>query len=217
MSGLERMSLDTLTELIEQYLPIRKWGFVESVRNENEYAPFLIFDSQWCRIRFHLERDMHSGGMLSENLNISYGRLHALNNDSEMIWKGEKCQCWHYYFNLHLLFSFLDSVSVQDAYKANVAWSYERRKPIWHPLIESHRAYVEKNNGFKTKERRSGATLEFHASIWEHYGLRFFELFDLRHPELWEKYRNFLKEVYEPEEQRYKEKGIDHLPFHQVC
>jgi len=33
-----------------------------------------------------------------------------------------------------------------------------------------------------------------HSSIWEHYGERLFELFDIRHPELWEKYIDFLKE-----------------------
>jgi len=33
--------------------------------------------------------------------------------------------------------------------------------------------------------------------IWEHYGKRLFELFDLRQPNLWEQYRGFLKEFYD--------------------
>ena len=32
------------------------------------------------------------------------------------------------------------------------------------------------------------------AMIWEHYEQRFFELFDLRRPDLWDDYIGFLKE-----------------------
>lgn len=33
-----------------------------------------------------------------------------------------------------------------------------------------------------------------HASFWEHYGQRLFELFDLRRPDLWDEYTRFVVE-----------------------
>jgi hypothetical protein len=36
-----------------------------------------------------------------------------------------------------------------------------------------------------------------HKAIWQYYGKRLFELFDLRQPDLWQEYREFLKEVYD--------------------
>jgi hypothetical protein len=41
------------------------------------------------------------------------------------------------------------------------------------------------------------AETETHAMIWEHYGQRLFELFDLRRPDLWEKYSSFVIQVYD--------------------
>ncbi len=212
MSEVPRMSLETLTGLIGRFLPVKQWGFIENIRFDVR-EPSVIYNSEWCRMMFFLEWERWS-----EHLYISYGRLHAPNSAWKLTWNGEECYCWRHYGDLHLIFSFLDGDSPQEAYKTNVSWLHEKRERIWHPLIQSHMNSMKNpNNEIWSKERSFGATLEFHASIWEHYGLRFFELFDLRHPELWKKYRDFLREVYEPEEQIYKEKGIDHLPFHQVC
>jgi hypothetical protein len=35
-----------------------------------------------------------------------------------------------------------------------------------------------------------------HSILWAHYNGKLFELFDLRRPDLWEAYREFLKEYY---------------------
>ena len=35
-----------------------------------------------------------------------------------------------------------------------------------------------------------------HMEVWDCYGENFFELFDLRHPDRWVQYREFLKEFY---------------------
>ena len=34
------------------------------------------------------------------------------------------------------------------------------------------------------------------SAVWKHYGQKLFDLFDLRHPDLWEEYRKFLEEYY---------------------
>ena len=73
-----------------------------------------------------------------------------------------------------------------------------------------------------TIEERS---LKLHAAIWTQYGLPFFELFDLRRTELWEKYTVFLKEYYRLsyEESRavYERRGMEWKPSepleYQVC
>ena len=39
--------------------------------------------------------------------------------------------------------------------------------------------------------------MKMHMEVWEHYGKKLFELFDLRQPNLWEQYRGFLKELYD--------------------
>lgn len=210
--GEARMGLEDLTELIEKFLPIQKWRFTENIRFDVR-EPSIIYNSEWCRMRFFIEWERNY-----EIVHISYGRLHAPNNAWKMEWNGEECRCWHDYSALHLIFSFLDGDSVQDAYKTNISWLYEKREKIRHPLIQSYMSSMKNpNNETWSKERIFAEYLKFHSSIWEHYGLCFFELFDLRHPELWEKYRGFLRKVYEPKEQIYKEKGIDHLSFHQVC
>ena len=34
-------------------------------------------------------------------------------------------------------------------------------------------------------------------AIWKHYGNHFFEIFDLRKPDVWEKYQMYIKEFYD--------------------
>jgi hypothetical protein len=71
----------------------------------------------------------------------------------------------------------------------------------------------------------SERSLKLHAAIWEHYGLQFFELFDLRRAEEWKAYIQFLTEYYELmyQERRAmsKQRGVEWQPSeplgYQVC
>jgi hypothetical protein len=65
-----------------------------------------------------------------------------------------------------------------------------------HSLIEQYQQ-SELGQSFTGKRRQPEWLAQMHATIWRHYGKRFFELFDLRQPDLWGKYRQFLKEVYD--------------------
>jgi hypothetical protein len=58
-----------------------------------------------------------------------------------------------------------------------------------------------------------------HAAIWEQYGMRLFELFDLRRPDLWEQYRTWLRARYIAEgknEEEQKKFGI-FIPYYRIC
>ena len=119
--------------------------------------------------------------MGGNSMHVRYGRLHAPSEGHTMIWNGEDCYCWH---NFDLGLHFLDgrqpaeivkkyySHSITDPfYLKDIRQKYSRRQPEWIAQMQ--------------------------LSIWEHYGNRFFELFDLRQPGLWDQYRQFLKEFYD--------------------
>ena len=56
-------------------------------------------------------------------------------------------------------------------------------------------------------------SLRYHAAIWDYYGNRLFELFDLRQPELWEQYTQFVKEFYD----RHRHSPNIQPPLDKVC
>jgi hypothetical protein len=169
-----RLDIDTVTNLVSSSLPLSDWGFTESVKTDLT----VIYNSQWCRIKFLIDRDM-----TKDYLYVYYGRLHALDNEQVMKWNGESCYCWHHHLDLRLALEFLDGTSPQIVYK----W---RRIPL--PLFEDYF-----NSKFaKSIDSNEERYLKLHSLIWSRYGLRFFELFDLRRPDLWEQYLGFLKEYY---------------------
>ena len=56
--------------------------------------PVIIFDSQWCRVRFQLEKavEMHA---TTETLAVRYARLHTPNLENVMKWDGSDYWCWY--------------------------------------------------------------------------------------------------------------------------
>lgn len=186
------MRLDTfaLTNLVVRCLPLQNWSFVESVKTDLN----VIYDSPWCRLRFFIEKNR-----TGDTLHVFYGRLHALDNAWTMKWNDENCYCWHDYSDTQLTLKFLDGISPQAAYR-------QRLSPA--PITREYHDSEFAKSIINYEER----FLKLHAFIWEHYKLRFFELFDLRRPNLWEKYTGFLKEYYglDEEESRniYKQRNL---------
>jgi hypothetical protein len=185
-----RFDITTLLELVAYCLPLSDWSFVESAKTDSA----IIYNSPWCRMKFLIEEDR-----TQDYLHVYYGRLHAADNTQIMKWKGENCYCWHNYPDIQLALEFLDGISPKDAYQHS-------GKPI--PFFQSYY-----NSEFaKSIDDIYERALRLHAAIWNHYGLQFFELFDLRHPEIWERYIDFLKEFYAFDEQErlrvYKERGV---------
>jgi hypothetical protein len=190
-----RTDFSTLIDLIESSLPLQSWGFSENARLERDGNLVVIYNSQWCRIMFYVEKERNS-----ELLHVFYGRLHALNNSVLMKWNGEDHYCWCDYYHFNLALKFLDGYSPEKAFET-------KRIPL--RLIQD---YFDSDFAKSIKDLME-LNIKLQSVIWEHYGLRFFELFDLRRPDLWEKYLEFLKEYYRPLEEKlnvgFRQKGLE--------
>ncbi len=170
--------IEEMTRVAQGFLDLNHWGFKESYHSNK--LGNLIYDSKWCRVSFVWGGWDPLGG---NSISIHYGRLHALSEKATMIWNGEECYCWHRFEHaLH----FLDGRTPIDAAKLNFS------HPITDPFYE-----VELRQKFHRRQPEWLA--QMNAKMWEHYGKEFFELFDLRHPDLWEQYQHFLKEYYDIE------------------
>lgn len=167
-----------ILRLAHSFSALDSWGFKESYRSVKN--PQLIYDSEWCRIALVWGGwDYGSGNSIS----IHYGRLHAPNESATMIWSGEECHAWH---KLRLPLLFLDGDSPDKAARMKAS----------APLTSK---YYEEKYLQKFYRRQPEWLVTMHMEIWEHYGKKFFELFDLRRPDLWEHYCQFLKEFYDIE------------------
>jgi hypothetical protein len=178
MNTIDARHMDPFKELERVALTLLNLdarGFKERYRSTSHAK--LIYDSESCRI------SLIWGGWdssVGNSIHIRYGRLSAPNEKVTMIWNNEECRCWHDFdYALH----FLDEQTPAEAVNLN------HSHPITNPFYES-----DLRQKFSSQPEWLA---QMHATIWQHYGERFFELFDLRHPDLWEKYRQFLKEVYD--------------------
>jgi hypothetical protein len=172
--------IQEMTRVAQTFLDLGSWGFTESYRSVK--AGILIYNSEWCRLNLAWEGWDSGGG---NTISIYYGRLHAPNEETTMIWNGEECNCWH---RFELALHFLDRRMPEDASKTIYT----------HPLIHQFKS-SELGQSLTGKRRQPEWLAQLHVTIWRHYGKRFFELFDLRRPDLWQQYRQFLKEVYDIE------------------
>jgi hypothetical protein len=168
--------IEEMTRIARSILNIEQWGFKESYRSAG--SGNLIFDSDWCRINFIWGGWDYGGG---NSINLRYGRLHAPNEEATMTWNGEKCRCWHRFEHaLH----FLDGRSPADT--AKLDYSHPITSPFYSEEIRN-----------RYPRRQPEWLAHMHATVWQQYGTQLFELFDLRRPQLWHSYRQFLIEVYD--------------------
>jgi len=198
-----------LMRIIEEELDLRRWKFylsytklsdIDGVAHRN-----IIYDSEWCRIRFEYSRRFPPD---AHQLHIFYGRLHASNDDEIMLWNGEKCYCWHGVGLTHLYF--LDGFSPAETLNSQIIG---RLPSVVGKFHESDLGWqLRRDRGLRYNIVRESV-------IWKHYGLRLFELFDLRRPDLWEQYIDYLKEYYRIRDERA---GIDgaalfNPPLYKIC
>ena len=183
-----------MTRIAQHVLDLTSWEFKESFRASKPAK--LIYNSHWCRLSLIWGGWDQSGG---NSIHIRYGRHNALDEGTTMIWNGEECYCWH---RFELALHFVDGQTPQ----------YASKTMYTHSLIEQYKR-SELGQSLMGKRRQPEWLAQMHKTIWSHYGKRFFELFDLRQPDLWQQYRQFLKEVYDIEG-RFPE--ID-PPMDKVC
>lgn len=181
MKTVDERNVDPIQEmlrLIQNFSNLETWGFKESYRTVKD--PELIYDAEWCRIALVWSGWDYGRG---NTISIHYGRLHAPDENATMIWNGEECYAWH---KLNPTLHFLDGYTPSEAVKLTHA-STVTSKYYGDDYLE------------KFYRRQPEWLMTMHMEVWEHYGKRFFELFDLRRPDLWEGYRQFLKEFYDIE------------------
>ena len=167
-----------MTRVAKNSLNLESWGFKESYHSARSGK--LIYDAEWCRLSLIWGGWDYGGG---NSINIYYGRLHAPNEEATMIWNSEECYCWH---RFELALHFLDRQTPE----------YASKTIYTHKLIEQYKQ-SELGQTLTGKRRQPEWLAQKHAIIWQHYGKRLFELFDLRRPDLWEEYRQFLEKVYD--------------------
>jgi hypothetical protein len=175
-----------LVQMLEQTMDFKRWGFQKIFLGISEnFPPSVIYDSEWCRVRFNYfepdPRDQY------KKITSLYGRLHAPVNEIAILWNGEKCYCWH---QLELALNFLDGLSPKDL--TGKSETPKIMEKYYRPDIQS----VLGLEHIAASDIQPAVTVRMCASIWDHYGQELFNLFDLRHPELWEQYRLFVKEYY---------------------
>jgi hypothetical protein len=176
---IDERNVDPITEMTriaQSILGLYARGFKETYRSAKPGE--LIFDSAWCRISLTWGGWDPAGG---NSAHIRYGRLHALNEKETMIWDGDECHCWH---DIDHPLNFLDERRPVDVVKRYYS----------HPVTDP---FYENELRQKFHRRQPEWLAQMHLAIWEHYGDRFFEIFDLRRPDLWEKYQIFLKEFFD--------------------
>lgn len=178
MSPTDERRVNPISEMIrisQTILKLDSWGFKETYRALSSRE--LIYDSEHCRINLIWDGWDYMGG---NSMHVLYGRLHAPSEGHIMIWNGEECYCWH---DFDLALHFLDGRRPADIVEQYYS----------HPVISPF--YTDE---IKKKYHRQAEWLaEMHVSVWEHYGQRFFELFDVRQSNVWEHYRQFLREFYD--------------------
>lgn len=192
-----------LIRMLNKHLNFKRWGFeLTHAGVFPQYLPYIIYQSDQCKIRVKWEQDRPYE---SPSISINYGRLHAPVDQHYMLWNGEDCYCWH---EIGMVLNFLDGLSLSSTSNSNsmvpreMSVFFEKNKNL---AYQNQYEYVAKQN----------------AHIWSIYGQRLFNLFDLRHPDLWNDYRDFLKKFYSFLDERNKLKGIPPSPvkppLYQVC
>jgi len=186
-----------IVRVAENFLPLKHWGFKQSAFLAEE-KPRVIYDSEWCRIML-----LWGGSVVNSaySVGVFYGRLHAPTDEFVMKWNGEECYCWHHVDKAIFL---LDGLTPKNA--------VDQINNDKGPRVKEE---FEQDNRIQLRDGMSPTEwdVKMHAVIWEQYGNRLFELFDLRHPELWERYAQFVKEFY-----RLLELDFDsNLPPDKIC
>lgn len=171
--------LQEALSILAKHLNFADWGFQQSYIEPGKY-PTIIYDSEWCRVKFSFEGsgDQHDHGTY---LNISYGRLHAPSQASSMLVNKEEHWCWQ---ADNLFLNFLDGLSPEESIK-------QKYTPRVYAQYKESDLAAELSN-LSPAERATGMV----AYIWKEYGQKLFEIFDLRHPDLWEDFKTFVNEMY---------------------
>ena len=177
--------------LIAQHIDLKRWGFQKAY----EERTTIIYDSEWCRIRL-FNGFFTMWGELEES-RIEYGRLDAPNEGIKKVVNGREYRCWHFVYYYAL--DFLDGSSPQEANERTSKSS--KLLSDFYIAEKGKEIYNDKTTADAIKKIR------LHNLIWGYYGQRIFELFNLRRSDLWDEYKQYLKEVQKIRDENSRRKG----------
>lgn len=187
-----------LIELIDRFLPLNQrdfkmsaqyinylnydsnyWNSVWSAQNYQGLGyPIIFYDSEKCRIRVFYEvagrRDDHT-------IMIHYGRPEVPDTANILLTNTNQENYHLYWHSVRPLLYFLDGLLPQEAKNAK------------HPrlIMEFEQSDLAKGTRYEPEKN-----LLLHATIWESYGQRLFDVFDNRNKDLWEQYSTFVQEYW---------------------
>lgn len=190
--------------LLEKHIDFKKWGFEVSYISPMD-EPVIIFDSQWCRVRFQLKKEVDRFETY-ETLDISYGRLHAPNFGYILVWDGKDHWWWHNWPRARDFLHFLDGRSPEYLMEKNFSLCKGENN-------------IKRLREVKREEQKSLVEIRAieEAELWNYYAENFFRLFDLNNPEQWEKCRLFLKRYYELTEKDSFNQAIGIPENYEIC
>lgn len=170
--------------LAESHLNLKRWGFHESVRLdglENSKVPLVIYNSELCRVKISFNEWHPPYQTKDYTVDVYYGRLTAPNDKNIIVNNNKEYHCWH---GMTKALHFLDGCTPE----------YAAKNLLSHNLIKEYSKLISSDG---LSHKLPEWEIRKHAYVWGKYAPRLFELFDLRTTNLWEKYRLFLKEVYD--------------------
>lgn len=175
---------DNIAVLAETCLKLTQWGFKEDARVNTFIGPqfpLIVYKAPKCKIKISFNEWHPPHQMQEYTIDFYYGRLSAP-NDNNIVGDGENgCYCWH---SVARVLHFLDGNEV--AYVASNLLSHDRIK-----------AYSKLFSANSLAGKQPEWEIRKHAYIWEEYAPRLFDLFDFQNIDVWEKYKEFLKQVYD--------------------
>ncbi len=172
---------ENLIDFISEYLDFTFYGFQISYQDLERHNPYVALDSEWCRVSFRLDIDQFPK---DDTLKIRYGRLHAPYDQSVIKWQGKSCFCWHRVF--HAVY-YIDGLSPDEVIENEDIGKFPQ---IINKLLKSQQGKQYLETYYPIFQIAS------HSLLWAKFGKRLFEIFDLRRPELWDRYSQFIKEYY---------------------
>ena len=198
--NIVKVEFPKVLQEIEKFLRPNDHGFelihVGAVPNS---LPSILYQSKQCKLRIQSLRDRPHEEI---EIYIYYGRLHAPLDKDVIEWNNDKCYCWHS-LEFGQALNFLDGMPPIDLVKGD----YVTPRAV--------KEFFESNKEAKWWSRPKFFSKK-HAFLWKYYGQRLFNLFDLNYPDLWDDYKNFLKDYYKQYNEKFSARSYD-PPRYNVC
>jgi len=171
-----KVPIDRFPDYLATFLDFAKWGFKVTYISPDRKT--LIYDSPSSRLKSSLRIEREA-----DEISVKHGRKHAPNEGHIIEWEGEKCVAWHNIRYLHVP-EFMDGLTARDVFERTLA-------QVESPAMTE---FMKTQLGPRLPYPASG--LAYDQFLWERYGTKLFDLFDIRRADLWEDFQRFVSDYY---------------------